>query len=109
MSDQRSRGEGRHGPRWPPHAALGVREERCYLLSMQALRAHMVNGQIVLDEPTEIADGTALSVYLCNSEGDTLSDEEREALHGALDRSIAQADAGQLIDADEVLAELERP
>ena len=76
---------------------------------MNALKAHVKNGQIVLDEPTELAEGMPVSVYLCNSEGDSLSDQEREALHAALDRSIAQADAGQLIDADEVLAELERP
>ncbi|MCK6537877.1 MAG: hypothetical protein L6Q84_33290 [Polyangiaceae bacterium] len=76
---------------------------------MNALKAHVKNGQIVLDEPVELAEGMPVSVYLCNSEGDSLSDQEREALHAALDRSIAQADAGQLIDADEVLAELERP
>jgi predicted transcriptional regulator len=46
---------------------------------------------------------------LYNSEGDTLNDEERAALHQTLLRGIAQADAGQLIDADEVLAELDSP
>jgi hypothetical protein len=75
---------------------------------MNALKAHYKNGQIVLDEPAEIDEGAPLTVYLCNSEGDTLNEAERAALHRALDRSIAQADAGQLIDADEVLAELER-
>ena len=78
------------------------------LAGMNALKAHFVNGRIELDEPAEIAEGAELSIYVCNSEGDTLSEEERAALHRALDRSIAQADAGQLIDADEMLAELER-
>jgi hypothetical protein len=41
--------------------------------------------------------------------GHTMSPEERAALERALERSIAQADAGELIDADEVLAELQRP
>ncbi len=74
---------------------------------VNALKAHVKNGQIVLDEPAELTNGMSVTVYLCNSEGDSLSDEERAALHRALDRSVAQADAGELIDADEVLAELE--
>jgi hypothetical protein len=38
--------------------------------------------------------------------GDYLDDEERAALHRELEASIAEAKAGQLIDADDVLAEL---
>jgi len=38
---------------------------------------------------------------------DDLDDDERERLHAALDRSLADADAGRLHDADEVLAELQ--
>jgi predicted transcriptional regulator len=38
-----------------------------------------------------------------------MSSRERAALTRALERSIAQADAGELIEADEVLAELQRP
>jgi hypothetical protein len=41
-------------------------------------------------------------------EGDALSDEGRAALHRSLRRSIAQSEARQLIEAEEVLAELER-
>ncbi len=75
---------------------------------MSALKAHVKNGQIVLDEPAELADGTPVSVYLCDSSGDTLNDEERAALHRSLRRGLAEADAGELIGSDEVLAELER-
>jgi hypothetical protein len=56
---------------------------------MQPRKARVKNGQVV-------------------SEGDTLSDAERAELHRSLERGIAHADAGELIDADEVLAELER-
>jgi predicted transcriptional regulator len=73
-----------------------------------ALKAHVKNGQIVLDEPAELAEGMAVSVYLCDSTGDTLSDEERAALHRSIRRGLVQAEAGELIDADDVLAELER-
>jgi len=38
--------------------------------------------------------------------GDDLDDEERAALHAELDASIAEAQAGKLIDAEVVLAEL---
>jgi hypothetical protein len=37
-----------------------------------------------------------------------MSREERAALERALDRSLAQADAGDLIEADDVVAELQR-
>jgi hypothetical protein len=39
---------------------------------------------------------------------DGMSKEERTALENALERSIGQADAGDLVDADEVLDELRR-
>jgi predicted transcriptional regulator len=37
-----------------------------------------------------------------------MSQEERSALDSALERSLAQADAGELVDADDVLDELRR-
>lgn len=75
---------------------------------MQPRKAHVKNGQVVFDEPRKLEEGTELSVYFCNSAGDTLSAAERTELHRSLERGIAQANAGELIDADEVLAELER-
>ena len=72
------------------------------------LKAHVKNGQLVLDEPAELPEGMKVRVQLYNPEGDDLNDEDRAALHRSLERGIAQADAGQLIDADEVLTELER-
>jgi predicted transcriptional regulator len=44
-----------------------------------------------------------------NTQVDARAPEEPAALERALERSIAQADAGELIEADEVLAELQRP
>jgi hypothetical protein len=79
-----------------------------YAPLVSALKAHVKNGQIVLDEPSELPEGMAAHVYLYNPEGDSLSDAQREKLHRALDRSLAQADAGQGVPAEEVLAELER-
>jgi len=74
-----------------------------------ALKAHVVNGRIVVDEPVDLPDGVEVRVYLYDASADAMGPEERAALERALARSIAQADAGELIEADEVLAELQRP
>jgi hypothetical protein len=75
---------------------------------MTALKAHMRAGRIIVDEPVDLPDGFELRVYLYDAAAEGMSPEERTALERALERSIAQADAGELIDADEVLAELQR-
>lgn len=74
-----------------------------------ALKAHIVNGRIVVDEPVDLPDGAELHVYLYDASADAMSAEERAALERALERSLVQADAGELVEADEVLAELRRP
>ena len=79
-----------------------------YLDLVTALRAHVVNGRIVVDEPVDLPDGAEVSVYLYDAAGDGMSQEERSALQSALERSLAQADAGELLDADDVLDELQR-
>lgn len=79
-----------------------------YLHLVTALRAHVVNGKIVVDEPVDLPDGAEVRVYLYDAAADGMSKEERAALESALERSLAQADAGQLVDADEVLDELRR-
>ena len=80
-----------------------------YSETVRALKAHVVKGQIVVDERVDLPDGAEVSVYLHDAAADSMSTEERAALERALTRSIAQADAGDFIDADEVLAELQRP
>ena len=69
-----------------------------YVDLVTALRAHVVNGRIVVDEPVDLPDGAEVSVYLYDAAADGMSKEERSA----------QADAGELIDADDVLDELHR-
>jgi hypothetical protein len=78
--------------------------------AMQPLKAHVHNGRLVLNEPTDLPEGEVIELVPLDEVlahgGDYLDDDERVALHGELEISIAEADAGQLIDADEVLAEL---
>jgi hypothetical protein len=71
---------------------------------MQPLKAHVHNGRLVLDEPTDLPEGEV--VYLQPVDGDDRSDEERQALHESIRESLEQMDRGQLIDADEALARL---
>ncbi|HWO24110.1 MAG TPA: hypothetical protein VNO30_35450 [Kofleriaceae bacterium] len=75
---------------------------------MNPLKAHVVNGRIVVDEPVDLPEGTELRLYLYDVATDSMIAEERAALERALERSLAQADAGELIEAGEVLAELEQ-
>jgi hypothetical protein len=77
-------------------------------LSVNALKAHVRDGRIIVDEPVDLPDGAELRLYLYDVAADSMSVEEQNALDRALDRSLAQADAGNLVEADEVLAELQQ-
>jgi len=74
------------------------------LETMQPLKAHVHNGRLVLDEPTDLPEGEV--VYLQPVDTDELDDEERGRLHEALRESIEQMKSGQTLDAAEALAEL---
>jgi hypothetical protein len=80
-----------------------------YAASVASLKAHVMNRRIVVDEPVDLPEGAEIQVYLYDGAADPMSREERAALERALERSLAQAVAGDLIDADEVLAEPQRP
>jgi hypothetical protein len=77
---------------------------------MQPLKAHVRKGRLVLDEPTDLPEGEEVELVplddVLASGGDYLDDEERAALHAELEASIAEADAGKLVDARVVMAEL---
>jgi hypothetical protein len=72
---------------------------------MQALKARVRNGRLVLDEPTDLPEGAEVELAIVDAT-DEMSDEERSRLHAALRRSLAQAKNGNLIDADEVIGKL---
>lgn len=71
---------------------------------MRALKAQVRGGRLVLDEPTELPEGT--EVELMAVEELDFEPEERARLDAALELSLAQARAGKLIDADQVITEL---
>ena len=71
---------------------------------MQSLKAHVKNGRLVLDEPTDLPEGEVIELVRADAyDGD---DDDRAALHESLRVSIEQMNTGQLIDGDEALAKL---
>jgi predicted transcriptional regulator len=71
-------------------------------------KAIVQNGRLVLDEPTELPEGAVIDLIAIDAAAlDDLDEEERVALHAALAEGIAQDDAGDTIDAGEVLARLQ--
>ena len=78
--------------------------------AMQPLKAHVHNGRLVLDEPTDLPEGEVIELVSVDEVlaqgGDLLDDEERGRLHEALRESIEQMKRGETIDAADALAEL---
>lgn len=73
---------------------------------MQPLKARVHSGRLVLDDAsTDLPEGTEVRLAIVDA-ADDLDDRERARLLEALRRSIAQATAGQLVDADDVIGEL---
>ena len=70
-----------------------------------SLKARVRGGRLVVDEPTDLPEGTEVSL-LPLDHGDWLDDEDRAALHRGLEASEEDVRRGDIYDADEVLAEL---
>ena len=74
---------------------------------MTGIRARVQNGRLVIDEPTDLPEGTVLDL-VANDEGDSLSPEERAALHAAIEQSAEDATAGRVRPAAEVVSDLRK-
>ena len=72
---------------------------------MNALKAHVKNGQIVLDEPTSLPEGAPVFV-LMGDEADEMNDEERAALGHALDEADEDIAAAQVVSEEQMWAAL---
>lgn len=73
---------------------------------MNALKAHVENGRIIVDEPTDLPDGTVLHVVPLSVDDPELDAEERERILRAIDAGQAAARRGEHVDAEEFVAEL---
>jgi hypothetical protein len=69
------------------------------------LKARVHNGRLVVDEPTQLPEGTEVNLLPLDP-GDWLDPSDRAALHRALVASQDDIEAGRLVDAEEVLREL---
>jgi hypothetical protein len=72
---------------------------------MQTLKAEVRAGRLVLDVPTSIPDGTVVELVVAEADDD-LDDDERAALHAALDQGWASARAGKTRPVEALIAEL---
>ena len=66
------------------------------------IKGRVEGGRLKVDEPTDLADGTEVSLYLVDVDDD-LDDAERAELHKALAESQEDIKAGRLVDAADVL------
>lgn len=73
---------------------------------VRTVEGHVVNGRLVVEEPTQLPEGTVVKLVVVD-EGDDLDDDERTALHAAIEESWASLRAGEGVPADDVLGELD--
>lgn len=71
------------------------------------VKANVHNGRLLVDEPTDLPEGTQIEL-LALDPGDWLEPADRAALGRALLASEGDVAAGRLVDADEVLRDLQR-
>jgi hypothetical protein len=71
---------------------------------MRALKAHVRGGRLVVDEPTDLPEGTEVELTLV--EDDEFSPEERARLEQALEEAEQEIERGEFVDGDEFIARL---
>ena len=77
------------------------------LWGMLIVKAHVRNGRLILDEPTDAPDGSEIDfVSLESHEDDALDATSRAALHEALRASANAIADGQLVDGKATIARL---
>ena len=72
---------------------------------MTRFTAKVRKGRLVLDEPTDLPEGTTVGLVREDAI-DFLGETDRRLLHEALSRSAQEEREGRVIDADEVLKRL---
>lgn len=73
---------------------------------MLPLLTHVKNGRIVVDEPTDLPDGTPIVVAVEEDDLGDLTPEERSELDAVLDAGIADMRAGRVVEGDEIVRRL---
>jgi len=77
---------------------------------MQPIKALVKNGRLQLDEPTTLPEGQVVYLQpvdgLVVAEPEDRDDDDRAALHAELEASLAEADAGEVVDFSTAIADL---
>jgi hypothetical protein len=71
--------------------------------TMQPLKAHVHNGRLVLDEPTDLPEGTEVELVAVDDDFDP---EERARLLQAIDDGIEDFERGDHMDGFEFIAQM---
>ena len=72
------------------------------------LKARVKGGRLVVDEPTDLPEGTEVELLPLDP-GDWLDDADRTRLHDALRESQTDVEDGRLVSAEDMLRELRQP
>lgn len=71
------------------------------------VKSKVLNGRLVVDEATDLPEGEEVELVAVMEDGeDHLGEPERAALHAALAQAKRDIEAGNIVDGDDVLAEL---
>jgi hypothetical protein len=69
--------------------------------------AHVKNGRLVIDEPTDLPEGTTLKLYEADDRPeDELDEEELQLLAEEVKRSRADIEAGRTVTREELMRQL---
>lgn len=85
--------------------SLTQAEVGAILAAMLPLRARVINGRLVLNEPTTLPEGAEIELAFVE---DDLDDVERARLHEALDAADDELRAGKWISGTQLVAALRR-
>ena len=70
---------------------------------MNAVKAYVKNGRLLVDEPTDLPDGTELYLEPV-AHDDEMDDAERVQLHRALDEADKELEASEFVGEEEMWA-----
>lgn len=77
--------------------------------AMRVLKAQVKAGRLVLDEPTDLPDGTEVELTLVDESWlDGMEPDERRRLLQAIEEGEEDIARGDVVDGDELLADLDR-
>ncbi|XXT20983.1 hypothetical protein WME94_05360 [Sorangium sp. So ce429] len=74
-------------------------------MTMLTVRGRVRGGRLVVDEPVELPENTEVELAIADA-GDDLDAADRERLHAAILRGAEQIERGEVVSAEQVLAEL---